>query len=182
MKAAERVLYYLGRHAQVGLRYRQSPPATSQRLVGFSDSDWATRHSTTGYVFIYNKAAISWASKKQASVSLSSCEAEIVAASEATKEAVYLRSLLAELGATQSQPTPLHVDNKAAIDLAYSPEHHSRTKHIDRRHFFVREKVEDLQITVPFVRSVDNLADFFTKPLPPRLFFPMRDVVMNNVS
>eukprot|EP00965_Chrysotila_dentata_P029530 981596-Pleurochrysis_carterae.AAC.1 len=90
MRAAERVLFYLGKHIDVGLRYRQSPPAQSNRLVGFSDSDWATRHSTTGYVFIYNRAAISWASKKQASVSLSSCEAEIVAASEATKEAVYL--------------------------------------------------------------------------------------------
>eukprot|EP00965_Chrysotila_dentata_P104866 3463604-Pleurochrysis_carterae.AAC.1 len=77
MLAAERVLFYLGRHADVGLRYRQSPAPNSNRLVGFSDSDWATRHSTTGYVFIYNRAAISWASKKQASVSLSSCEAEI---------------------------------------------------------------------------------------------------------
>eukprot|EP00965_Chrysotila_dentata_P015562 515227-Pleurochrysis_carterae.AAC.1 len=86
MDAALRVLYYLGGHANVGLRYQQSAPS-STRLVGFSDSDWATRHSTTGYVFIYNRAAISWASKKQASVSLSSCEAEIVAASEATKEA-----------------------------------------------------------------------------------------------
>eukprot|EP00965_Chrysotila_dentata_P046691 1550563-Pleurochrysis_carterae.AAC.1 len=182
MDAALRVLYYLGRHADVGLRYRHSPPAASDRLVGFSDSDWATRHSTTGYVFIYNGAAISWASKKQASVSLiSSCEAEIVAASEATKEAVYLSSLFSELlGAEQSTPTPLHVDNKAAIDLAYNPEHHSQTKHIDRRHILVREKVEDLQITVPFLRSVDNLADFFTKPLPPRLFLPMRDVIMNN--
>eukprot|EP00965_Chrysotila_dentata_P130047 4298490-Pleurochrysis_carterae.AAC.1 len=94
MDAALRVLYYLGRHANVGLRYRHSPASVSDRLVGFSDSDWATRHSTTGYVFIYNRAAISWASKKQASVSLSSCEAKIVAASEATKEAVYLRSLL----------------------------------------------------------------------------------------
>eukprot|EP00965_Chrysotila_dentata_P255046 6212081-Pleurochrysis_carterae.AAC.5 len=180
MQAAERVLFYLGRHVDVGLRYRQSPPAQSNRLVGFSDSDWATRHSTPGYVFNFNRAAISWASKKQASVSLSSCKAEIVAALEATKEAVYLRSLFGELGAAQSEPTQLHVDNKAAIDLPYNPEHHSRTKHIDRRPFFVRENVENLQITVPFVRSVDNLADFFAKPLPPRLFFPMRDVVMDN--
>eukprot|EP00965_Chrysotila_dentata_P159101 5255689-Pleurochrysis_carterae.AAC.1 len=67
MRAAERVLFYLGKHINVGLRYRQSPSAQFNRLVGFSDSDWATRHSTTGYVFIYNRAAISWASKKQAS-------------------------------------------------------------------------------------------------------------------
>eukprot|EP00959_Pyramimonas_sp_CCMP1952_P039385 824460-Pyramimonas_sp.AAC.1 len=73
-----------------------------------------------------------------------------MAASEAAKEAVYLRALFAELGETQAVPTPVHVDNKAAIDLAYNPEHHARTKHIDRRHFFVREKVEELQIVVPF--------------------------------
>eukprot|EP00965_Chrysotila_dentata_P080761 2664739-Pleurochrysis_carterae.AAC.1 len=56
----------------------------------------------------------------------------------------------------------------SAIDLAYNPEHHARTKNIDRRHFFVRERVESLEITVPFVNSADNMADFFTKPLPPR--------------
>ena len=177
LDAAKRVLMYLSRHRSVGLRYEtpgQNP------VMGFSDSDWATKHSTGGYVFIYNQAAISWSSKKQTSVALSSCEAEIMAASEAAKEAVYLRALFAELGETQAAPTPVHVDNKAAIDLAYNPEHHARTKHIDRRHFFVREKVEELQIVVPFVRSIDNLADFFTKPLPPRTFFPMRDVIMNH--
>eukprot|EP00965_Chrysotila_dentata_P093616 3093536-Pleurochrysis_carterae.AAC.1 len=120
--------------------------------------------------------------KKQPTVALSSCEAEIVAASEATKEAVYLRSLFAELGLPQPEPTPLSMDNKSAIDLAYNPEHHQRTKHIDRRHFFVREKVESHDITVPFVRSSENMADFFTKPLPPRVFFPLRDVIMNVVS
>eukprot|EP00965_Chrysotila_dentata_P045198 1502053-Pleurochrysis_carterae.AAC.1 len=65
------------------------------------------------------------------------------------------------------------MDNKSAIDLAYNPEHHQWSKHIDRRHFFFREKVKNFDITVPFVRSANNLADFFTKPLPPRLFFPL---------
>eukprot|EP00965_Chrysotila_dentata_P254755 6211984-Pleurochrysis_carterae.AAC.2 len=67
----------------------------------------------------------------------------------------------------------------SAIDLAYNPEHHARTKHIDRRHFFVRERVETLKITVPFVQSAKNMADLFTKPLPPRQFFPLRDLIMN---
>eukprot|EP00965_Chrysotila_dentata_P043789 1455865-Pleurochrysis_carterae.AAC.1 len=71
------------------------------------------------------------------------------------------------------------MDNKSAIDLAYNPEHHQRSKHIDRRHFFVREWVEQHDITVQFVHTMDNLADFFTKPLPPRVFFKMRDKVMN---
>eukprot|EP00965_Chrysotila_dentata_P072595 2398450-Pleurochrysis_carterae.AAC.1 len=81
---------------------------------------------------MYNQAAISWASKKQSSVALSSCEAEIIAASEATKEAVYLRTLLADLGIRNEEPTPLSMDNKSAIDLAYNPEHHQQSKHIDR--------------------------------------------------
>ena len=61
----------------------------------------------------------------------------------------------------------------------HNPEHHNRTKHIERRHFFVREMVENMRIRVPFVRTADNLADFFTKPLPPRVFIEMRDVIMN---
>eukprot|EP00965_Chrysotila_dentata_P001273 41256-Pleurochrysis_carterae.AAC.1 len=71
------------------------------------------------------------------------------------------------------------MDNKSAINLAYNPEHHQRTKHIYRRHFYVREKVESHDITVPFVKKADNMADIFTKPLPSRLFFPLRDTIMN---
>ena len=71
------------------------------------------------------------------------------------------------------------MDNKAAIDLAYNPEHHQRTKHIERRHFFIREIVESGRIVVPFVASADNLADFFTKPLEWNAFRLLRDRIMN---
>ena len=64
-------------------------------------------------------------------------------------------------------------------DLSYNPEHHQRTKHIERRHFYIRECVENMQITVPYVNTLDNLADFFTKPLKPPQFFAMRDQIMN---
>ena len=102
-----------------------------------------------------------------------------MAASEAAKEAVYLREFLSELGAADSDPTSLSVDNKGARDLAYNPEHHSRVKHIDRRHFFVRELVEQQRIVVPYVATDDNLADFFTKPLLAKKFFAMRNSIMN---
>ena len=102
-----------------------------------------------------------------------------MAASEATKEAVYLRHFLDELGEGTSEPLSLGVDNKAARDLAYNPEHHQKTKHIERRHFFIREVVESGRIVVPFVASADNLADFFTKALDGPKFFEMRDVIMN---
>jgi len=172
---AQRVLYYLVRHRDLGLTY----DCDDSRLHGYSDSDWATRHSTSGSVFLYNTAAVSWSCKKQASVALSSCEAEIMAASEAAKEATYLRNFLDELGFGDDKPTSLGMDNMAGRDLAYNPQHHPRTKHIERRHFFIREKVEDHTLVVPFVRTADNLADFFTKPLCAKTFFPMRDTIMN---
>ena len=98
-----------------------------------------------------------------------------MAASEAAKEAVYLKSFLAELKLGRDKPVSLAVDNQSAINVAYNPEHHSRVKHIERRHFFVREKVEDHELCVPFVRSADNMADFFTKPLTSKAFFRLRD-------
>ena len=73
----------------------------------------------------------------------------------------------------------LATDNTAARDLAYNPEHHDRTKHIARRHFYVRETVENHDLRVPFVRSHENLADFFTKHLPGKTFFALRKVIMN---
>ena len=76
-------------------------------------------------------------------------------------------------------PTTLCTDNKAARDLSYNPEHHERTKHVDRRHFYIREAVENLENTVPFVASHENLADFLTKYLTPKHFFAMRDIIMN---
>jgi hypothetical protein len=97
-----------------------------------TDSDWATRHSTSGNVFVLNRAAVSWRSKKRKTVALSSCEAEIVAASEAGKEAVHLGRLATELGLHDGGPIDLHMDNKSGIDVAYNPEHHGRMKHVDR--------------------------------------------------
>jgi hypothetical protein len=114
---------------------------------------------------------------------LSTCEAEIMGTSEASKEAVYT-SALVRAGHRARRARRLHHrslrgHNKSAIDLAYNPEHHQKSKHIARRHFYVRELVENMTINVPFVQSADNLADFFTKPLPARSFFPMRDRIMN---
>ena len=170
-----RVLSYLHRTRHIGLRYESN----AKFLEGQSDSDWGVRHSTSGWQFTYSQAVISWGSKKQTSVALSSCEAEIMAASEAAKEALFLTRFLNELGHGSSKPVELGMDNQAAIAISYNPELHSRTKHIDRRHFFIRECVENMQLRVPYVRTVDNLADFFTKPLAKNDYFRMRDALMN---
>ena len=175
LTAARRVLCYLHATRDLGLRYERS----EERLYGMSDSNWATRHSTSGHVFMQNRAAISWSSKKQATVALSSCEAEIVAASEAAREAVHLTRLATELGLHDGTSIDLHVDNKSAIDVAYNPEHRTAMKHVDRRHFYVRELVENHRLRVPFVATVNNIADFFTKALPPKQFEAMRDRIMN---
>ena len=119
-----------------------------------TDSDWATRHSTSGWLFMFSSAAISLGSRRQVSIALSSCEAEIMALSEASKEAIYLKRFAAEMDIHDESPIELHGDNKGAIDFAYNPEHHSRTKHIDRRHFYVRERVENGEIVVPYVLRV----------------------------
>ena len=175
LEAALRVLSYLYRHRAVGLRYE----AEGRPLHGQSDSDWGVKHFISGWVFKYQSACISWGSKKQSSVALSSCEAELMAGSEASKEGLYLRRFLGELGLGDSQPTTLGMDNQSAIAISYNPELHSRTKHIDRRHFFIRECVENLELRVPFVSTIDNMADFFTKPLPPKTFYRMRNAIMN---
>ena len=94
-----------------------------------------------------------------------------MAGSEAAKEAIYLSSFLRELGLDMSEPPPLKLDNKSAIDLAYNPEHYSKTKHTERRHYFIRECVENGKLRVPFVPTADNVADFFTKPLMGKHFF-----------
>ena len=123
LERARHVLRYLRAHRDVGLTYSASCRAP---LSGMSDASWETRHSTSGFNFQFGQASISWSSKKQPSVALSSCEAEIMAASEATKEAIYLRHFLEELDEGTVDALSLSVDNKAAIDLAYNPEHHQK--------------------------------------------------------
>ena len=175
LTCAERVLCYLYRTRQIGLCY----VADQKPLAGMSDSNWATKHSTSGWVFRFCSAAVSWGSNKQKSVALSSCEAEIVASSEAAKEGVYLKRLLEDLKMHPGDAVAVSGDNQAAIALAYNPENHDKVKHVERRHFFIREKVEEGLLSVPYVRTVDNIADFFTKSLPKETFFSMRDQIMN---
>jgi hypothetical protein len=106
MADAERVLAYLYRTKHLGLNY----VSCARKLYGMTDSDWATKHSTSGHVFMLNEAAISWGSKKQATVALSSTEAEVVAASEAAKEAISLSGLATELDLHDGSPVDLHMD------------------------------------------------------------------------
>ena len=105
----------------------------------------------------------------------------IIALSEAAKDVVYFRKKLSGIDPKYvTSPTPTSTDNKGAHDLSYNPEFHNRTKHIARRHFYVRDMVESLEIEVPFVRTADNIADFFTHPAKsPAQFRAHRRKIMN---
>ena len=103
-----------------------------------------------------------------------------MALSEAAKDVVYLRKFVRGLtGRDHSGPTRLRTDNTGARDLSYNPEHHNRTKHVARRHFFVRDMVEAFELVVPFVSTANNYADFFTKPLRAASFVHMRGLMMS---
>lgn len=130
--AVKRIFRYLRKYPSLGITYKKSD---SFSLHGYIDSDWAmdpiTRRSTTGYLFTIAGGVISASSKRQHSVTLSSTEAEYIAYCQATKEAVWLRLLLKELGYSQPGPTILSCDDNGAILLANNPEFHARTKYID---------------------------------------------------
>ena len=132
-KAVKRIFRYLRDTVQYHLVFR----GDLKPLTGYTDADWAgdqdTRRSTSGYVFDVGSAAISWSSKRQPTVALSTCEAEYIGQTQATKEAVWLRSLLNQLnpGDQATRSVVIYCDNQGAMALAKNPQFHARTKHID---------------------------------------------------
>ena len=171
-----RYVLTLAKNSSLGLRF--SPGAGE--LEGFSDASFEMRNSTSGWVVLWQNAPLAWGSRKQKCIALSSCESEIYALSEAAKDMVYFRKFVRGLEpSTSDGPSLLRCDNKAARDLAYNPEHHNKTKHIARRHFFVRDMVEAFELQVPFVGTADNISDFFTKALDAKSFFRFRNIIMN---
>lgn len=161
---AKRVLKYLQKTKDYCLIYRKE----YTELKGFVDADWASdsldRKSYTGYCFTMCGSVISWQSRKQKTVSLSSTEAEYVALSEAAREAVYLSNLLGELTGNVNVIT-LFCDNQSALKLAISQQSHNRTKHIDVRHHYVRDAIKNKLIRIQYVSTQDMPADLLTKGL-----------------
>jgi hypothetical protein len=136
--------------------------------IGYCDADWASqpgRHSISGYSYHMGCGAVTWSSKKQNLVALSSTEAEYIAQNHAAREAMWLRSFLAEINHAEPKTVLLKSDNTGAIDMARDPKFHSRTKHIDIRYHFIRELVEDEKIRLEHIPGEENPADIFTKPL-----------------
>jgi len=164
--AVKRILRYLKGIQEVGLVF--GGKKARKDLEGWVDADWAgdvkSRLSRSGYVFKIAAGAISWSSKKQANVALSTAEAEYVSGCLGTQEAIWLRRFIGGLGETLNTPI-LNMDNQGAIALGKNPVHHSRTKHIDIKYHFIREKVLNKEINLKYCPTQDMIADTLTKAL-----------------
>jgi hypothetical protein len=144
------------------------------KLAGYTDASFAedpsTRRSTGAFIFTLNGGPISWASKRQPTVALSTTEAEYMAMCQAIREASWLKQLLTELGAYQgNEPIEVHADNKSAIALGKNPEFHKRSKHIDVQYHYVQEQVQNGRIVTPYLPTAQMIADGLTKALSPEL-------------
>ena len=138
--AIKRVMRYLKGTIDFGILYTKQK---SQNFVAYSDADWAgdldDRKSTSGYLFQICGGAVSWRSKKQSSVALSTAEAEYIALASTAQEAVWLRQLTTELGSGSTEATTIYEDNQAAISMSKNPQYHGRAKHISIKYHFIRE-------------------------------------------
>jgi hypothetical protein len=166
--AVKRIFRYLQGTLQFKLRFEG---LSSQDVVGYCDADWAgdleDKRSTTRFVFMMEGGATSWSSKRQPTIALSTTEAEYMASSQATKEAIWMTKLMKELGyMKEKKAMVIQCDNQGAISLTKNPTQHARTKHIDVQHHFVRERVENGKVTFEYYSTEEMVADVLTKALP----------------
>src|SRR5438477_2944063 len=167
-KAVKHVFRYLKGTLDYKLTY--SPlPNPSELFTTYTDADHAGNpdngKSTSGYIVKMGTGAISWQSKLQSIIALSTTEAEYVAATTASQEILWLRNLFFEMGHTFSSPSTLYIDNQSALAVAKNPEHHGRMKHLDLRFYWLRDEVEKGTISVVHLRTSDMPADILTKAL-----------------
>ncbi|GMP50698.1 hypothetical protein CsSME_00017211 [Camellia sinensis var. sinensis] len=175
-KAVKRILRYLKGTADYTLCYQSS----DLHLVGYCDADWGgdldERKSTSGYAFMLSDGAISWSSKKQSCIALSTMEAEFVACSSVVQEAVWLRRFLQHLDVVThtSDPVTIHCDSMAALAYAKDPKYHGRTKHIDLRFNFIRDILAQKEAILEHIPTSRMVADPLTKHIA-------RDVYLTHV-
>ncbi|KAL0378348.1 UNVERIFIED_CONTAM: Retrovirus-related Pol polyprotein from transposon RE1 [Sesamum radiatum] len=149
LDATKRILRYVKGSLDYGLLYKRS---NDFKLRGFTDANWAgdtsDRHSTSGYCFNIGLAVVSWCSKKQSIVALSSTKAEYMATTIATQECIWLKRLIGDIYGRVNYAVPIECDNKSAIRLVANLVFHGRTKHVEIHHHFVREKVLNQEVAL----------------------------------
>jgi hypothetical protein len=163
--AVKRIFRYLKGTKDLWLSYG----GKAKELTGYADADGnmaEDRHAISGYAFLLHGGAISWSTKRQEIISLSTTESEYVAATYAAKEALWLRSLLSQLFDTNLEATTLFSDNQSAIAITKDHQYHARTKHIDIRFHFIRWIVENGSLRLIYCPTNDMVADTLTKALP----------------
>lgn len=168
---AKNALKYLKGTLKYGLKFEKANE--NLNLIGYCDLDWGgseDRKSLSGYNFQlgHGGSLISWKSKRQQCVALSTCEAEYIALSHAIQEAKFLKQLLSDMKGGCEIYTLLNVDNQGAIALAKNPVYHQRSKHIDIKYHFIRSEVQKGSVELKYVPTELNNADAFTKPLSKR--------------
>jgi hypothetical protein len=153
------------------------PNGSTFDLIGYSDSDYAgckvDRKSTSGTCQFLGRSLVSWSSKKQTSIALSTAEAEYVAAEQCCTQLLWMRQTLRDFGYNLSK-VPLLCDNESAIRMADNPVEHNRTKHIGIKHHFLRDHQQKGDIEVYHISTKNELADIFTKPLDEKTFCRLR--------
>jgi hypothetical protein len=166
-KAVKHLFRYLKGSLDYKLVY--APTDSSQLFTTYTDADHGGNpdngRSTGGYAVIIGGGAVSWSSRLQPVVSLSTTEAEYIAAVEAGKEIIWMQNLLTEFGFSFTSPSPLLIDNNSAVTVAKNPEHHGRMKHLDLRFHWLRDTVEAKKISPIHIPTTVQAADIFTKPL-----------------
>ncbi|KAL3016515.1 hypothetical protein AAZX31_06G217400 [Glycine max] len=174
LNQVKRILKYVNGTSDYGIMYCH---CSDSMLVGYCDADWAgsadDRKSTSGGCFYLGTNLISWFSKKQNCVSLSTAEAEYIAAESSCSQLVWMKQMLKEYNVEQDVMT-LYCDNLSAINISKNPVQHSRTKHIDIRHHYIRDLVDDKVITLEHVDTEEQIADIFTKALDANQFEKLR--------
>lgn len=162
--AVKRVLRYLQGTKHYKLTYTKHGQS---EITGFCDADWASdtqdRKSCTGYIFMLQGGAVSWCSRKQQTVALSTAEAEYMSMSSAAQEALWLQQLQGELEAQCEQTLVIYSDNQSAIKLTTNDCYLPRSKHIDIRYHFLKEHVSDLKLKFCYVKGIENISDILTK-------------------
>ncbi|CAL8151472.1 unnamed protein product [Prunus armeniaca] len=171
MNAVLRILRYLKSAPGKGLMFSK---LGHLNIDGYSDADWAgnvtDRKSTSGYFTFVGGNLVTWRSKKQNVVALSSAEAEFRGITKGICELLWLRKLLTELGYKPTSTMNLFCDNRAAIAIAQNPVQHDRTKHVEVDRHFIKQKLEAKVFQFPFVKSEDQLADILTKAISSKVF------------